>query len=50
MCLARVEEVADGDVVIAKYLIPDDEVERVSAAFAEIAFDQADLEEGIERE
>ena len=48
MSLARIEEIEDGDVSVIKYAIPDDEVERVSAAFAEIAFDQADADSAEE--
>jgi uncharacterized protein YggL (DUF469 family) len=36
MCLARIEEVQDNDVKIQKYKIEDKDVERVSAAFAEV--------------
>lgn len=42
MALARVE--AD-DVSIERFLIPAEDVERVSGAYAEIAFAQQDLED-----
>ena len=40
MALARIE--ADS-VTVEKFLIPEEDVERVSGAYAEIAFDQQDL-------
>lgn len=42
MCLARIEELEDGEIPRVKYLIADEDAERVSAAFADLAFDAAD--------
>lgn len=45
MCIASVEEGEESDVKVEKYLIDPADSERVSAAFAELAFQQADREE-----